>query len=289
MKHSANLRGWILCVPALAAMFAVNAYPMAIALWLSFNRYDLRFPESREFVGFDNYVSILASDIWWKALANTLMITVGSVFFELLLGFALAVLMHLALFGRQVLRSAVLIPYAIITVVAAMAWKFAFDPTVGFINGLLGLEHAWLSDRGSAFFVIIFSEIWKTTPFMALLLMAGLALIPDEVLRAARVDGANACQRLLKITLPLMKPTILVAVLFRTLDAFRIFDAVFILTRGAHGTETVSLVGYNTLIGRLNLGLGSAVAVMIFICVAMLAALFVTGFSAELTRRGGDK
>ncbi|MGR9037455.1 MAG: carbohydrate ABC transporter permease [Gammaproteobacteria bacterium] len=281
------MRGWLLCLPSLAAMLLVNAYPMAYALWLSLFRYDLRFPESREFVGAGNYVSIVTSEIWWQSVANTVLITAGSVFFEFILGFVFAVLMHRAVFGRRILRSSLLVPYAIITVVAALAWKFAFDPTVGFVNSLLGLERAWLTERGSAFFVIIFSEIWKTTPFMALLLLAGLALIPDDLHRAARVDGASAWQRLVAVTLPLMKPTILVALLFRTLDAFRIFDAVFVLTRGAHGTDTVSLIGYNTLIGRLNLGLGSAVAVMIFLCVAVLAALFVKGFGAGVTGRGG--
>lgn len=277
--------GWLLCAPALAAMLLVTAYPVAYALWLSLFRFDLRYPERRDFVGFANYASVLASEVWWKALGNTLMITVASVAAELALGFALALLMHRVTIGRRLLRTTALVPYAMVTVVAALAWKFAFDPTTGFINALLNLENAWLTERWSAFFVIIAAEIWKTTPFMALLLLAGLTVIPEDLMRAARVDGATRWQRWRRITLPLMKPAILVALLFRTLDAFRIFDSVYVLTRGAQNTETVSLIGYNTLIVRLNLGLGSAVSVLIFLTVLLLAALFVRGFGASLERR----
>jgi multiple sugar transport system permease protein len=280
--------GWLLCAPAVAAMLLVTAYPILYALWLSLFRYDLRFPGRREFIGLANYASVLTSEVWWKALANTLIITVGSVAFELVLGMALALLMHLTTIGRRTVRTAVLIPYAIITVVAALAWKFAFDPTTGFINALLGLENAWLTERWSAFFVIIFSEIWKTTPFMALLLMAGLTLIPEDLIRAARVDGASAWQRFWRIILPLMKPTILVTLLFRTLDAFRIFDTVYVQTHGAQDTETVSIVGYNALIVRLNLGLGSAVSVLIFCCVVLIALLFSKGFGTSLQGQRED-
>lgn len=267
--------GWLLCAPAVTAMLLVTAYPILYALWLSLYRYDLRFPDRSEFVGLANYASVLSSEVWWKALTNTLIITLSSVSFELVLGMVLALLMHRATLGRRTVRTAVLVPYAIITVVSALAWKFAFDPTTGFINGLLGLENAWLTQRWSAFFVIIFSEIWKTTPFMALLLLAGLTLIPEDLIRAARVDGASSWQRFRRITLPLMKPTILVALLFRSLDAFRIFDTVYVQTRGALNTETISIVGYNALIVRLNLGLGSSVSVLIFCCVLLVAFLFI--------------
>jgi multiple sugar transport system permease protein len=281
--------GWLLCAPAVAVMLLITAYPILYALWLSLFRYDLRFPGRREFVGFANYASVLTSEVWWKALTNTLIITVGSVAFELVLGMALALLMHLTTIGRRIVRTAVLIPYAIITVVAALAWKFAFDPTTGFINALLGLENSWLTERWSAFFVIIFSEIWKTTPFMALLLMAGLTLIPEDLIRAARVDGASAWQRFWRIILPLMRPTILVALLFRTLDAFRIFDTVYVQTRGTQDTETVSIIGYNALIVRLNLGIGSAVSVLIFCSVLLIAMLFIKGFGFSFQTQQRDQ
>lgn len=279
---------WLLCAPAVTAMLLVTAYPIVYAFWLSLFRYDLRFPQNRQFVGIDNYVSVLTSEVWWKSLVNTLIITAGSVSVELVLGMMLALLMFRATFGRRTIRTLILIPYGMITVVSALAWKFAFDPTTGFVNALLNLENAWLTERWSAFFVIIFTEIWKTTPFMALLLLAGLTLVPQDLYKAARVDGASAWQRFVHITLPLIKPTMLVALLFRTLDAFRIFDTVYVQTRGGEDTETVSMVGYNVLIARLNLGLGSAVSVLIFIGVLIIALLFLKGFGTPLTRQHGD-
>ena len=276
---------WWLCAPAVVAMLTVTAFPILYAFWLSLWRYDLRFPDERRFVGLANYAAVLGSEVWWQALANTLVITVGSVAVELVLGFALALLMHRVVLGRRTVRTAILVPYAIITVVAALAWRFAFDPTTGFVNALAGLERAWLTERPAAFFVIIFAEIWKTTPFMALFLLAGLTLVPQDLLNAARMDGAGALQRFWRISLPLMKPALAVALLFRTLDAFRVFDTVFVLTRGALDTETVSIVGYNTLISRLNLGLGSAVSVLIFLCVLAIALLYIRGFGLTLGRK----
>jgi len=279
---------WLLCAPAMITMLAVTAYPIAYAFWLSLHRFDLRFPDERSFVGIANYVSVLTSEVWWQSLINTMIITIGSVSVELVLGIGLALCMHHAIFARRTVRTSILIPYGIITVVAAFAWKFAFDPTTGFVNAILNLEGAWLTERWSSFLVIILAEIWKTTPFMALLLLAGLATVPEDLHRAARVDGASSRQRFFNITLPLLKPAILVALLFRTLDAFRIFDTVFVLTRGAHGTESVSLVGYNALIVRLNLGLGSAVSVLIFACVIIIAFVFVNAFGVKLAaERGG--
>lgn len=277
--------GLMLCAPAVLVMLAVTAYPLLHAVWLSLQRYDLRFPDERAFIGLDNYLSVLGSPVWWQALYNTAVITVASVTLELLLGMTLALLMHRAVFGRNLVRAVLLVPYGIITVVAALAWKFAFDPVTGFVNGLLGLEQAWLTEQWSAMLVIVLTELWKTTPFMALLLLAGLTQVPTDLLRAARVDGANARQRFTRITLPLLKPAILVALLFRTLDGFRIFDTVFVQTRGSAGTETVSMVGYNALVVRLNLGLGAAVSVLIFLCVILIAAVFVKGFATPLEQR----
>jgi multiple sugar transport system permease protein len=280
--------GWFLCSPAMAAMLLVTAYPIAYAVYLSLFRYDLRFPERNEFVGLANYGVVLSSGVWWQALANTLIITISSVVVELALGMGLALLMHRAIFGRRLLRTSTLIPYGIITVIAALAWKFAFEPTTGFVNNVFSIDQAWFTTRWSAFFVIIFTEIWKTTPFMSLLLLAGLTMVPEDLLKAARVDGANAWQRFYLITLPLMKQTIGVALLFRSLDAFRIFDTVFVQTRGAQNTESVSIVGYHALIARLNLGLGSTVSVLIFLCVLFIAVLYLRGFhmTTVLSRRG---
>jgi multiple sugar transport system permease protein len=153
---------------------------------------------------------------------------------------------------------------------------------------LISDSAAPLTERGGSLIVIILTETWKTTPFMALLLLAGLSLVPDELLEAAKVDGANAVQRFFRITVPLMMPAILVALLFRTLDAFRIFDTIFIQTSGANGTESVSILGYNVLINRVNLGLGSAVSVLIFICVILIAMFFVKVLGASTAQQRGE-
>ena len=151
--------GWLLCTPAVLAMLLVTAYPIVYALWLSLFRYDLRFPDQRSFVGLANYAGVLTSEVWWQSVLNTLVITLGSVSIELVLGMALALLMHRAIFLRRTVRASTLVPYGIITVVAALAWKFAFDPVTGFVNPLLGVDRAWLAERWSAFLVIIFTEV----------------------------------------------------------------------------------------------------------------------------------
>jgi multiple sugar transport system permease protein len=288
-KEQRNL-AWKLCAPAVIAMLIVTGYPIGYAIYLSLQKFDLRFPDDKEFVGLSNYIDVLTSSTWWTDVFNTLFITVFSVGIELVLGMAIALVMHRAIFGRGPVRAAILIPYGIVTVVAAFAWLFAFQPTTGFVQNLPLVSDTAdpLSDRWGSFVVIILTEVWKTTPFMALLLLAGLALVPDELLEAAKVDGANAIQRFFRITVPLMKPAILVALLFRTLDAFRVFDSVFIQTRGANDTEVVSILGYNVLINRVNLGLGSAISVLIFIAVILIAFFFVRVLGTSTAQQRGE-
>jgi len=270
----------LLCAPAVIVMLAVAAYPICYSIWLSLQRYDLRFPDAAEFIGFDNYVAVLTSPYWWDAFWNTLIITVVSVAIELVIGMALAVVMHRTIMGRGFVRTSILIPYGIVTVVAAYSWQFAWTPSTGYLSKLFS-DAAPLTDHWQALGVIILAEVWKTTPFMALLLMAGLALVPEDLQKAAKVDGASAWQRFVHVTLPLMKPAILVALLFRTLDAFRIFDNIFILTSGGHNTGSLSILGYDNLFTALNLGIGSAISVLIFICVAIIAVLFIKGFGTS--------
>jgi multiple sugar transport system permease protein len=198
---------------------------------------------------------------------------------EFVLGMLLAILMHRTLFGRGVVRTSILVPYGIVTVVAAFSWQYAWTPDTGYLAGAFG-NSAPLTHTVSAISIIILAEVWKTTPFMALLLMAGLALVPEDLQKAAKMDGATAWQRFTRVTLPLMAPAILVALLFRALDAFRIFDNIFILTSGGHNTGSVSILGYDNLFTALNLGIGSAISVLIFICVAIIALLFIKGFGA---------
>ncbi|MET9400451.1 sugar ABC transporter permease [Kitasatospora sp. NPDC002965] len=272
--------GWLLCAPAVLVMTLVTAYPVGYAVYLSLQRYDLRFPDRASFVGLANYGAVLSSPYWWQALGVTVLITAVSVTVELVLGLALALVMHRAVVGRGLVRTAVLVPYGIVTVVAAYSWQYAWTPGTGYLAALLPEGSAPLTEHWPAIGLIILAEVWKTTPFMALLLLAGLALVPTETVRAAMVDGAGFGQRLRLVVLPLMKPAVLVALLFRTLDAFRIFDNIYVLTGGANDTGSVSILGYDNLFTALNLGIGSAISVLIFLCVAAIALVFVKVFGA---------
>jgi len=276
---------WMLCAPSVIVMLLVAGFPILYAFYLSLRRADLRFPDAGEFVGLSNYVTVLSSSTWWRDFGNTMFITVISVALELVLGMLIAQAMYRAIFARTAIRASVLVPYGAVTVVAAFAWRLAFDPATGFAVAWLNLDPPPLTTHWGSMFVIIFAEVWKTTPFIALLLLGGLALVPEDLYKAAKVDGATSWQRFVRITLPLIKPALMVAVLFRTLDAFRIYDAVFIVTRGANNTETVSILGYLQLVNRLNLGLGSAVAILIFICVMIIAFIFFRFLGASPERR----
>ena len=269
--------GWLLCAPAVIVMVAVTAYPIGYAVYLSFQRYILSAPQLNKFVGFSNYAAVLSSPFWWHALIVTIIITVISVAIELVLGMLLALLMYRTIFGRGTVRTTMLIPYGIVTIVAAFVWQYAWTPSPGYLSAAFN-NSAPLTKTGTAIAIIIMAEIWKTTPFMALLLMAGLSLVPEDLLKAAKVDGATAWQRFWRIMVPLMKPAILVALLFRTLDAFRIFDNIFILTTGANKTSSVSMLNYSNLFTGFNFGIGSAMSILILICVAIIAVVFIRGF-----------
>jgi len=269
--------GWMLSAPAVIVMIAVTAYPVGYAIYLSLERYNLELPQDIKFVGLSNYAAVLSSPYWWQALKVTLIITVFSVAITLVLGMVLAMVMYRTIFGRGTVRTAALVPYGIVTVAAAYGWQYAWTPSEGYLSAAFN-NSAPLTTEVQAIAVIILAEIWKTTPFMGLLLLAGLSLVPEDLQKAAKVDGATAWQRFTKITLPLMKPAILVALLFRTLDAFRIFDNIYILTAGGNGTGSVSILGYDNLFNALNLGIGSAISILIFICVAIIAVLFIKGF-----------
>jgi multiple sugar transport system permease protein len=290
-KRAERKLGWLLCAPAALVMLAVTAYPILYSVWLSLQRFDLKFPDQREFVGLSNYVTVLSNDYWWTAFGVTMLITVVTVAVELVLGMGLAIVMHRTIVGRGLVRTSALIPYGIVTVVAAFSWRYAWTPGTGYLATLFG-EGAPLTERASALAIIMLAEIWKTTPFMALLLMAGLALVPEDLLKAASMDGASAWQRFTKVMLPVMKPAILVALLFRTLDAFRVFDNIFVLTAGSNETSSVSMLAYNNLIRGLNLGIGSTMSVLIFITVAIIAFIFVKLFGTAApgsTEEGGRR
>ena len=274
-KKAERKLGLMLVAPAVVIMIAVAAYPILYAFWLSLNKADLRQPDANEFVFLDNYITVLSSPIWWTAFGVTMLITVVGATLELILGMLLAIVMHRTLVGRGLVRTSALVPYAIVTVVAAFSWRFAWTQGLGWLA--VG-DSAPLTQFWPSLWIIILAEVWKTVPFMALLLMAGLALVPEDLLKAASMDGASAWKRFWMVTVPLIKPAILVALLFRTLDAFRVFDNIFVLTSGSNQTSSVSMVAYSNLIRGLNLGIGSAMSVLIFITTGIIAFLFIKFF-----------
>jgi len=277
--------GLMLTMPAVVVMVLVAGFPILYAFWLSLHRSDLRFPHLTAWIGLDNYISVLSSHTWWTDVVNTLIITVFSVALEIVLGLLIAEAMYRALYARTWIRVAVLVPYGAVTVVSAFAWSLAFNPATGFATQWLGLSTPPLTTRAGSFAIIILSDVWKTTPFISLLMLGALALVPEDLYKAAKVDGATGWQRFWRITIPLIKPALAIAVLFRVLDAFRIYDAVYIITNGANNTASVSLLGYQVLIGRLDLGLGSAIAVLIFLCVCLIAVAFFRFLGASPQRR----
>jgi multiple sugar transport system permease protein len=289
-RHRARRLGVWLTAPALAVMLLVTAFPIGHALWLSLFSDRITDPAGRVFVGLRNYRVVLSDPLWWRDVGTTLVITTVTVGVELVLGLGLALVMHRATLGRRWVRAAVLVPYGIVTVVSGFAWRHAFALDTGFVNGWLGLERfAWFGHPAPALAAICVAEIWKTTPFMALLLLAGLSLVPEELGEAARIDGANAWQRLVRVTLPAMRTPIAVAVLFRTLDAYRVFDSIFVMTGGAQGTESVSFLAYRQVIGRTALGLGSAVSVLLFLSVVLIALALVRALRIELGAPRGTR
>jgi len=284
-SRAENSLGRKLVAPALVLMLLVTAFPMLRALYLSLFDYSLTAPDDREFVGLSNYLTALSDSLFWRTTANTVMIMVVTVAIELVIGFAFAMVMHRVIFARGVIRTSILIPYGIITVVSGFAWQFAFSNTNGFVNGwlpFLGDDFNWFAEYSSSMIAIMASEIWKTTPFMSLLLLAGLAQVSEDMLEAAKVDGATWWQRLWKVVLPNMRAAIMVAVLFRALDAYRIFDNIFVMTAGANGTESISFLTYRQTVEQFQLGIGSALSVLLFLSVLVIAFLIVKLFKVDL-------
>jgi len=289
-----NRLGQRLVAPAVIVMLAVTAWPMIQALYLSTFRYRLTSPDDKEFVGLSNYGTVLTDPLFWHDTWNTLLIMVVTVSVELVIGFAFAMVMHRIVFARGAIRTAILIPYGIITVVSAYAWQFAFSLNNGWVNSWfhwlpwLAPDTNRFGSHWPAMFAIMISEIWKTTPFMALLLLAGLAQVSEDMIEAAQVDGATWWQRLWKVILPNMRAAIMVAVLFRALDAFRIFDNIYVMTRGAQDTESSSFLTYRQVIEQMQLGLGSALSVLLFLTVLLLAFLIVRLFKVDLAQARGE-
>jgi ABC-type sugar transport system permease subunit len=282
---------WALVTPALATVAGVAIFPLAWALWESLHRHDLRLPWlGRPFVGLANYAEVLADRRFWEAILHTALFTALTVALELGLGLVMALAMNRSFRGRGLARAAVLVPWAIPTVVSALLWRFLFDSQAGLANaalvgaGLLSEPLAWFVHAGTAWVPIVLADVWKTTPFVALLLLAGLQTIDPALHEAAAMDGAGPWRRLRHVTLPLLRPTILVALIFRTLDAFRVFDLVYVLTGGGPGTATepVALYTFNVLFSNLRFGYGAALSVIVFGMTFLLAMLYVRALGGNL-------
>jgi multiple sugar transport system permease protein len=259
----------------------VAAYPIGYAIWLSLNEYSVRVPGLSRFAGFRNYSEAFSSSEFWNAVTTTFLFTGISVTLELAVGLGMALCMHEAFRGRGILRTVVLVPWAVLTVVSAITWRTIFEPNLGLVPqlldglGLPGADVVWLGESGYSMAVMVLADVWKTAPFMALLLLAGLQVIPDDVYDAAKVDGANTWQRFVSVTLPLLVPAILVALIFRTLDALRIFDLPYVLTRGANDTTTLSLLAHQELTSNRLIGYGSALSILTFVIVMAVSFLYI--------------
>lgn len=287
MKDQARW-AWLLIAPSLFIVATMALLPIFLAFLQSFFLRDLTVPQlGTPFVGLDNYLYIVRDSRFWAALNNTVFFTVVSVFLETALGLALALMLNRAFSGRGLARAAILIPWAVPTVVSAQMWRWIYNDKVGVLNdvlmrlGILSNPYPWLASVDTARACIIVADVWKTTPFMALMLLAGLQVIPDSLYEAAEVDGASKIQQFFRITLPLLTPILLVAVLFRTLDAFRIFDLVYVLTSGAFGTETLSVLTADVTFRFNDYGLGSAYAVIMFGCIVAISYLFIRLLGAD--------
>jgi ABC-type sugar transport system permease subunit len=285
---------WTLTFPALAIIAAVAVFPIGWTVWESLHLHDLRMPWlGRPFIGLDNYVSVMTDRRFWSAAAHTGLFAALTVPFELAAGLVLALGLQRVTRAAGLVRTAVLLPWAIPTVVAALVWRFIFESPGGLATAVAaraGLEApTWFADAVAVWLPIALADAWKTTPFVALLLFAGLQAIDPALAEAAAVDGAGPWRRFTGVTLPLLRPALLVAVLFRTLDALRVFDVVYVMTGGGPGTatETISLYTFATLLQNLRFGLGAALSVVVFVAAFVLAfgALRVMGGGTFLERR----
>jgi multiple sugar transport system permease protein len=276
-RKTSRSAGPLFVAPSVVVLFLVAFCPVVYATWLSFRRVILVFHEDR-FVGASNYVFLFHDVRFRSALGSTAYFTVVSVTIEVLLGLPIALLLHRAFRGRGLLRAAVLVPWAIPTVVSARLWAWMWNPDYGLVTKLLALSDTdVLGTPSYAMHAAILVDVWKSTPFVALLLLAGLAGIPEELYSAARVDGASTWRRFRAITLPLLRPSLAVAVLFRALDALRVFDAIYVLTGGgpANTTETLSIYAYKTMMRAGDLGYGSTLAVATFAAVVLVSVAYL--------------
>lgn len=280
--HRQRVRAAVLfLIPGVSVLALVGLWPLARTIWLSFTDAVLGGHESPQFVGWKNYLLLLTDPAWWTAVWNTLLFTVSSVALETVLGLVFALVLNAGLRGGAILRAAVLVPWAVPLVVSGKMWTWMYNDLYGVVNamligaGLVSEGVAWLAEPGLALGAIVFTDVWKTTPFMAMLLFAGLQMIPRDLYEVARMEKVSAFTVFFRITLPLLMPILVVAVIFRTLDALRIFDLIYVMTSNSRATASVSVFARQQLVDFAQVGYGSAASVLIFVMIALFTAAYL--------------
>ncbi len=283
---------WLMTAPSLILIALVAVYPIVYAVWLSLHEYSLIEEGLSRWAspaGLGNYIDAFEDAEFRKSIYITLIYSVTSVALETVIGLVMALIMATAFKGQGLLRTVVLVPWAVLTVVTAIMWKTIVDPNLGFVNQVLGTNTVWLGEEPHALIVMILADTWKTAPFMALLLLAGLQVIPGEIYEAAKVDGATTWQRFRRITLPLLVPALLVALIFRTLDALRAYDLPKVLTNGANGTTTMSLIAQRTFQENRLYGEGAALSILTFILVMAVSFMYIRFVGGNLRGMTEDR
>jgi ABC-type sugar transport system permease subunit len=283
MQRNEARLGWALALPALSVIALVAIGPILWAIWESLHLHDLRMPWlGRRFIGAQNYIDAFSDSRFWDAIGHTLIFAVASVTIELVVGLALAIAVDSMTRGRGVVRTAMLLPWAVPTVVVGLVWRFMFETPGGLVNTVLvragvTAPPIWFADPVAAWVPVILADVWKTAPFVAILLLAGLQVIDTSLYEAAQIDGASSWQQFTRITLPLLRPALLVALIFRTVDAFRVFDVIYVMTGGGPGTATepIALYTFSALLENLRFGFGSALSVIIFTVTFVLALVAI--------------
>ena len=280
---------WWLLAPTLAVLAVAAGWPLVRTVWLGFTDATLAAPSDVAWIGLANYLEyddghwygVLADPQWWHAVRNTLVFAVASVAIETLLGLAIALALNAPFRGRGLVRAAVLVPWAIPTVVSAKLWAWMLNDEFGIINhvlialGLISTPVAWVANPDLALLAVIAVDVWKTTPFMVLLILAGLQMLPQDCFEAARVDGVHPVKVFFRVTLPLLWPALAVAIAFRALDALRIFDLVYVLTANSTSTMSISVYARQQLIDFQDVGYGSAASTLVFLSVGLAAIAYL--------------
>jgi multiple sugar transport system permease protein len=284
---------WLMLAPALAFALTLAVYPVLASFVLSLHQIFLSLPAHGEpFVGLENYLLLISDPTARQAFLVTTGFVALSTALELTLGLGIALVIHAQFRGRAWVRAAALIPWVIPTAVASQMWRYIFNDQYGLANLLLFGDRVaeyipWFASPGMAFLIMVLADVWKTSSFAALLILAGLQVIPDDLYEAARIDGANLWQRFRHITLPLLRPALLLALLFRTMDAFRVFDLAFVMTQGGPGdaTQVLQLYGYKAMFTEGRMGYGSAVSVSVFLAIFLLSLIYIRVIGSRLLER----